>query len=70
MHPTPETTSGAVDEALDRAADGFREVAEKYGRHAVYGIGSGRASNEAAYAVQKLIRAGWGTSQIDHCARG
>jgi predicted molibdopterin-dependent oxidoreductase YjgC len=65
-----ELHEASWDEALDRAAAGFREVVEKYGRHAVYGIGSGRAPNEAAYAVQKLIRAGWGTSQIDHCARG
>ena len=58
------------DEALDRAAAGFRDAVEKYGRQSVYAIGSGRAPNEAAYAVQKLMRAGWGTNQIDHCARG
>lgn len=58
------------DEALDRAAAGFRDAVEKYGRNAVYAIGSGRAPNEAAYAIQKLMRAGWGINQIDNCARG
>ncbi len=58
------------DEALDRAAAGFRDAVEQYGRQAVYAIGSGRAPNEAAYAIQKLMRAGWGINQIDNCARG
>jgi predicted molibdopterin-dependent oxidoreductase YjgC len=57
------------DEALDRAADGFRKVAEDHGPQALYGIASGRAPNEAAYAMQKLMRAGWGLNHIDHCAR-
>ncbi len=57
------------DEALDRAADGFRKVAEEYGPGAIYGIASGRAPNEVAYAMQKLMRAGWGLNHIDHCAR-
>ena len=55
--------------ALDRAADGFRRVVEKHGRHAVYGIASGRAPSEAAYTMQKLMRVGFGTNQIDNCSR-
>jgi len=57
------------EEALDRAADGFRKAAEEHGPHAIYGIASGRAPNEVAYAMQKLMRAGWGLNNIDHCAR-
>ncbi len=57
------------DEALDRAAEGFRNVTEKHGRHSVYAVASGRAPHEAAYSVQKLIRAGWGTNFIDNCSR-
>ena len=57
------------DEALDRAAEGFRRVEEKHGAQAIYGIASGRAPNEVAYAMQKLMRAGWGLNNIDHCAR-
>ncbi len=57
------------EEALDRAARGFQEVVERYGRHAVYGVASGRAPIEAAYAMQKLMRAGWGIHHIDNCSR-
>jgi predicted molibdopterin-dependent oxidoreductase YjgC len=57
------------DEALDRAADGLRKARDEHGRHSVYGIASGRAPNESAYMAQKLIRAGFGTNQIDNCSR-
>ncbi len=57
------------DEALDRAAEGFRRVVERHGRHSVYGVASGRAPSEAAYAMQKFIRASFGTHYIDNCSR-
>ena len=57
------------DEALDVAAAGFRRVVEQHGRHAVYGIASGRTPSEANYAMQKFIRAGFGTHYIDNCSR-
>ncbi len=57
------------DEALDRAARGFMDAAEKHGRHSVYGVASGRAPHEAAYTMQKFIRAGFGTNNIDNCSR-
>lgn len=57
------------DEALGRAADGFRKVVDEHGRYAVYGVASGRAPTEAAYTMQKFIRVGFGTNQIDNCSR-
>ncbi len=57
------------DEALDRAAQGFADVIEEHGRHAVYGVASGRAPHEAAYMMQRFIRAGVGTNNIDNCSR-
>jgi len=57
------------DTALDRAAEGFRKVRDEHGRHAVYGVASGRAPHESAYAMQKFIRAGFGTNYIDNCSR-
>lgn len=57
------------DEALDRAAAGLSEVVERHGRHAVYGIASGRAPHEAAYMMQRFVRAGLGTNHIDNCSR-
>ena len=56
-------------EALDRAAEGYRRVDAKHGRHSIYGIASGRAPSEAAYLMQKFIRAGFGTNYIDNCSR-
>jgi len=57
------------DTALDRAADGFRKAVNQHGRHSVYAVASGRAPHEAAYTVQKLMRAGWGLNHIDNCSR-
>ncbi len=57
------------DEALDRAAAGFQQVREKYGRHAIYGVASGRTPGEADYMMQRFIRAGFGTNHIDNCSR-
>ena len=57
------------DEALDRAAEGFRKVAETHGPEAIYAIASGRAPHEASYSLQKLMRAGWGLNNIDNCSR-
>ena len=57
------------EEALDRVAEGFRNVHAEHGRHSIYGIASGRAPSEAAYLMQKFIRTGFGTNYIDNCSR-
>ncbi len=57
------------EEALDRAAQGFLTAVDEHGRHSVYGVASGRAPHEAAYLMQKFIRVGFGTNQIDNCSR-
>jgi formate dehydrogenase alpha subunit len=57
------------DEALDRAADGFRKVRERHGRHAIYAIASGRAPHESAYSVQKFVRVGFMSNMVDNCSR-
>ena len=55
--------------ALDKAAEGFRNALSKHGRHSIYGVASGRTPSEADYMMQKFIRAGFGTNQIDNCSR-
>lgn len=57
------------DEALERAAAGFRKARDEHGRHSIYGIASGRAPHEAAYTLQKLIRVGFMTNHVDNCSR-
>jgi predicted molibdopterin-dependent oxidoreductase YjgC len=57
------------DEALERAAEGFRRAAAQYGRHSIYGVASGRTPSEADYLVGKFIRVGFGAHNIDNCSR-
>jgi predicted molibdopterin-dependent oxidoreductase YjgC len=64
-----ELHEASWDDALDRAAEGFRTAAKIHGRQSVYGIASGRAPSEAAYTMQKFIRTGFGTNFIDNCSR-
>jgi predicted molibdopterin-dependent oxidoreductase YjgC len=64
-----ELVPATWDDALDRAAAGFAKARDEHGRHSVYAIASGRAPNEAAYTLQKLVRAGFGTNYIDNCSR-
>jgi len=57
------------DEALDRAAAGFIRARDEHGRYSTYAITSGRAPHESTYAIQKMIRATYGTNYIDNCSR-
>ena len=57
------------DTALDRAAEGFKRVMRVHGRHAVYGVASGRTPIEGDYMMQRFIRAGFATNYIDNCSR-
>src|SRR5262245_18447183 len=57
------------EEALDRAAAGLKTIRDRDGTKALAGFGSAKASNEEAYLFQKLVRAGFGTNNVDHCTR-
>ncbi|MEC7648322.1 MAG: molybdopterin-dependent oxidoreductase, partial [Pseudomonadota bacterium] len=57
------------EEALDRAANGIRRIREEHGPKGLAGFGSAKGSNEEAYLVQKLVRTGFGTNNVDHCTR-
>jgi formate dehydrogenase major subunit len=57
------------DEALDRAAAGLKKIRDRDGSNALAGFGSAKCSNEEAYLFQKLVRAGFGTNNVDHCTR-
>ena len=45
------------------------KVRENDGGNALAGFGSAKGSNEEAYLVQKLVRTGFGTNNVDHCTR-
>ena len=57
------------EEALEAAARGLRRVRDRDGATAMAGFGSAKGTNEEAYLVQKLIRTGFGTNNVDHCTR-
>src|ERR1700730_10091134 len=57
------------EEALDRAASGLKTIRDRDGSQALAGFGSAKCTNEEAYLFQKLVRAGFGTNNVDHCTR-
>ena len=57
------------DEALDSAATGLRGIRDRHGRYALAGFGSAKGTNEEAYLLQKLVRTGFGSNNVDHCTR-
>src|SRR5437588_7694613 len=57
------------EEALDCTASGLKKIRDRDGSKALAGFGSAKASNEEAYLFQKLVRAGFGTNNVDHCTR-
>lgn len=56
-------------EALDLVADKMSAITRENGPDSVGGLSSARCTNEENYLFQKLFRAGFGTNNIDHCAR-
>ncbi|HMT44764.1 MAG TPA: molybdopterin-dependent oxidoreductase, partial [Chakrabartia sp.] len=57
------------DEAFAYAASELTRIRAAYGRNALGGITSSRCTNEETFLVQKLVRAGFGTNNVDTCAR-
>ena len=57
------------DEALDRAADGFRAVLDRHGPDGFGMFSCSKSTNEMNYAAQKFIRTAIGSNNIDSCNR-
>ncbi len=57
------------DEALDRAAAGFRAILDRHGPDAIGLFSCSKATNEVNYLAQKFARAVLGTNNIDSCNR-
>jgi formate dehydrogenase major subunit len=65
----PHFREASWEEALDLAASRLKALHSEHGPGAIAGFGSAKCSNEEAYLFQKLIRAGFGTNNVDHCTR-
>ncbi|MFM5923653.1 MAG: formate dehydrogenase subunit alpha [Novosphingobium sp.] len=57
------------DEALAFTGAKLKAIKAQYGASALGGITSSRCTNEETYLVQKLVRQGFGTNNVDTCAR-
>src|SRR5499433_1715537 len=57
------------DEAIAHAASELKRIQAKYGKYSIGGITSSRCTDEETFLVQKLIRGGFGTNNVDTCAR-
>jgi len=57
------------EEALDRAANGFRTIRDRDGGDALGIFSCSKASNEMNFVAQKLARIAFGTHNIDSCNR-
>lgn len=57
------------DEALSFTATRLAAIRDAHGPSALGGITSSRCTNEETFLVQKLVRAGFGSNNVDTCAR-
>ncbi|PPC93034.1 MAG: formate dehydrogenase subunit alpha [Methylotenera sp.] len=57
------------EEAINYAASEIKRIQAKYGVQSVGGITSSRCTNEEVYVTQKLVRAVFGSNNVDTCAR-
>ncbi len=65
----PAFREASWEEALDLVAGRLKAIRESSGPQALAGFGSAKCSNEEAYLFQKLVRAVFGTNNVDHCTR-
>lgn len=57
------------EEALTLVADKFSELKDEHGPDTLAGFSCSRSINEDNYVFQKMMRAAFGTNNVDNCAR-
>ncbi len=57
------------DEALDRAASGFKDAVDRPGPDSFGMFSCSKATNEVNFLAQKFTRVAIGTNNIDSCNR-
>ncbi|MFN3650931.1 MAG: formate dehydrogenase subunit alpha [Armatimonadota bacterium] len=65
----PAFREATWDEALDLIAERLLRIKREHGPGALAGFGSAKCTNEDNYLFQKLVRAVFGTNNVDHCTR-
>jgi formate dehydrogenase major subunit len=71
---TPSTWYSAFreatwDEAMSLVAQELLRIREERGSGALAALSSAKCSNEENYALMRMVRAGLGTNNVDHCTR-
>lgn len=56
-------------EAISHTAGRLKDIRAQHGARALGGITSSRCTNEETFLVQKLVRGGFGSNNVDTCAR-
>jgi formate dehydrogenase major subunit len=75
VHPLVRDARGAElrratwDEALDKAAQGFRQVRDTHGGQAFGLFSCSKSTNEMNFAAQKFTRVVMGSNNLDSCNR-
>jgi formate dehydrogenase (hydrogenase) len=64
-----ELRAASWDEALDRAAEGFRRNRDTQGGRSIGVFSCSKSTNEMNFIAQKLARTALGTNNIDSCNR-
>jgi predicted molibdopterin-dependent oxidoreductase YjgC len=64
-----ELCPASWDEALDRAAAGFRSAVAKHGGNGFGLFSCSKATNEVNFLAQKLARAALHSNNVDSCNR-
>ena len=64
-----ELVETSWEDAIGRVGQELRRIVAEHGPDAVAAISSARATNEENYLMQKLMRVGVGTNNVDNCAR-
>jgi formate dehydrogenase (hydrogenase) len=64
-----ELRTASWDEALDRAASGFRAAVDEHGPDTFGMFSCSKATNEVNFLAQKFVRVAIGTNNIDSCNR-
>ena len=57
------------DEAIGRAADGFRRVTDEHGPNSFALLSCSKTTNELNYLTQKFARTVIGSNNVDSCNR-
>jgi len=64
-----ELVQSTWKEALDLVHSRLKDISGEYGPNALGFLTSAKVSNEENYLFMKMVRAGFKTNNVDHCAR-